>query len=152
MLRSLVGSEMCIRDRSYNEDVGDKSLYLFNCYLNGFLQGEQFQNERNIRDFFFAFQKWMEQKYECTLSQSWCNILRFHTGNEKEAFELFYYELDQFNKSSYFENSIPADQNNHNTNAYGAVHVLGDDIDAIKFKQEQYNNCLLYTSPSPRDS
>jgi len=83
---------------SYKKYIGEKSLYLLNCYLNGYCYNIEWKDSilsfegsdseikntqslyfdiTEIREFFFAFQSWIGQKYLCQW-QSWSNIIRFH--------------------------------------------------------------------------
>lgn len=43
-----------------------------------------------------SFQDFVEKKYQINFSQSWCNIIEFHSSSENEAFELFFKLLDEF--------------------------------------------------------
>lgn len=144
---------------SYNECLGAKSIYFLKCYLDGFARVVQFHEETKsdlfqnslaeertktydefamINDFFLDFQKWIEDKYSCKLSQSWYNIIYFYTNSEEEAFELFYYELEQFYKINYRKDDMR--KNNYNVSYYGKIDVIGDDIEYTQFNKEQYNN------------
>lgn len=43
-----------------------------------------------------SFQYFVVKKYQITLSQSWVNIIEFHSSSENEAFDLFFRLLDEF--------------------------------------------------------
>lgn len=94
----------------YKGYLGTKSLCLLHCYLLGFQadkllfkkpkvveEKEQILGlEDAIWNFMKEFQRWIELKYACKLTQSWSNILRFHTEYEEDAFDLFYADLEEY--------------------------------------------------------
>lgn len=43
-----------------------------------------------------SFQDFVVKKYQITFSQSWDNIIEFHSSSENEAFDLFFKLLDEF--------------------------------------------------------
>ncbi len=43
-----------------------------------------------------SFQNFVAKKYQITFSQSWDNIIEFHSSSENEAFDLFFKLLDEF--------------------------------------------------------
>jgi hypothetical protein len=43
-----------------------------------------------------SFQDFVVKKYQINFSQSWFNIIEFHSSSENEAFELFFKLLDEF--------------------------------------------------------
>lgn len=144
---------------SYKKYIGDKSLYVLNCYLKGFIYNLDWKNHSpsdyvnykaiknqciditEIREFFIMFQNWIGLKYSSQW-QSWCNIIRFYSDNEEEAFETFFNELKLFcesdaiieNKEKNISNKILIH------NKYGKIQLYGHNIDLVVFKKEQYNN------------
>lgn len=140
----------------YKGYLGTKSLCLLHCYLLGFQadkllfkkpkvveEKEQILGlEDAIWNFMKEFQRWIELKYACKLTQSWSNILRFHTDNEEEAFDLFYQELHIFYQSGIFIEPQEQDTNEKNKKQYCAedVQIYGQDITLVSFKKTQYNH------------
>lgn len=140
----------------YKGYLGTKSLCLLHCYLLGFQadkllfkkpkvveEKEQILGlEDAIWNFMKEFQRWIELKYACKLTQSWSNILRFHTDNEEEAFDLFYQELHIFYQSGIFIEPQEQDTNKKNKKQYCAedVQIYGQDITLVSFKKTQYNH------------
>lgn len=145
---------------NYKNDLGAKSLQFLSCYLFGF-QTELRQVKSSwskptpvdeaahfldiadpqIWDFMIGFQRCIELKYACTLTQSWSNILRFHTDNEEEAFDLFYRELHCFYQSGIsveFEKTNPRAATK---SCYRVedVQIYGQDIALRTFKNAQYD-------------
>jgi len=43
-----------------------------------------------------SFHDFVVKKYQINFSQSWSNIIEFHSSSENEAFELFFELLDEF--------------------------------------------------------
>lgn len=43
-----------------------------------------------------SFQDFVVKRYQITFSQSWCNIIEFHSSSENEAFDMFFRLLDEF--------------------------------------------------------
>ncbi len=140
----------------YKGYLGTKSLCLLHCYLLGFQadkllfkkpkvveEKEQILGlEDAIWNFMKEFQRWIELKYACKLTQSWSNILRFHTDNEEEAFDLFYQELHIFYQSGIFIEPQEQDTNEKNKKQYCAedVQIYGQDITLVSLKKTQYNH------------
>ncbi len=140
----------------YKGYLGTKSLCLLHCYLLGFQadkllfkkpkvveEKEQILGlEDAIWNFMKEFQRWIELKYACKLTQSWSNILRFHTDNEEEAFDLFYQELHIFYQSGILIEPQEQDANKKNKKQYCAedVQIYGQDITLVSFKKTQYNH------------
>ena len=140
----------------YKGYLGTKSLCLLHCYLLGFQadkllfkkpkvveEKEQILGlEDAIWNFMKEFQRWIELKYACKLTQSWSNIVRFHTDNEEEAFDLFYQELHIFYQSGIFIEPQEQDTNEKNKKQYCAedVQIYGQDITLVSFKKTQYNH------------
>ncbi len=140
----------------YKGYLGTKSLCLLHCYLLGFQADKLFFKkpkvveekeqilglEDAIWNFMKEFQRWIELKYACKLTQSWSNILRFHTDNEEEAFDLFYQELHIFYQSGIFIEPQEQDTNEKNKKQYCAedVQIYGQDITLVSFKKTQYNH------------
>ena len=144
----------------YKRFLGAKSLHLLACYLFGFHMEllhikpsfEALQSDKEaqvyelhdikIWDFLAGFQRWIELKYACKLTQSWSNILRFHTDNEEEAFDLFYQELHIFYQSGILIEPQEQDANKKNKKQYCAedVQIYGQDITLVSFKKTQYNH------------
>lgn len=147
---------------SYKKYIGEKSLYLLNCYLNGYCYNIEWKDSilsfegsdseikntqslyfdiTEIREFFFAFQSWIGQKYLCQW-QSWSNIIRFHCDNEEDAFETFYNELELFCESATIierkkVNIIDEDFAHY---GLGKVQVYGHNIGVVTFKKDQFNS------------
>ena len=46
-----------------------------------------------------AFQGWIQTRFNVQISQSWNNIILFHSPNAQEAFENFYELLNEFLES-----------------------------------------------------
>ncbi len=140
----------------YKGYLGTKSLCLLHCYLLGFQadkllfkkpkvveEKEQILGlDLAIWNFMKEFQRWIELKYACKLTQSWSNILRFHTDNEEEAFDLFYQELHIFYQSGILIEPQEQDTNEKNKKQYCAedVQIYGQDITLVLFKKTQYNH------------
>lgn len=140
----------------YKGYLGTKSLCLLHCYLLGFQadkllfkkpkvveEKEQILGlDLAIWNFMKEFQRWIELKYACKLTQSWSNILRFHTDNEEEAFDLFYQELHIFYQSGIFIEPQEQDTNEKNKKQYCAedVQIYGQDITLVSLKKTQYNH------------
>ena len=98
----------------YKRFLGAKSLRLLADYLWGFhmellhikpsfeaykpdKEAQVYElHDLKIWDFLAGFQRWIELKYACKLTQSWSNILRFHTEYEEDAFDLFYADLEEY--------------------------------------------------------
>jgi len=142
---------------SYKKYIGEKSLYLLHCYLNGFKRSFDLEfdsskliiketqvlnsNFIEIGKFFHAFQIWIEQKYSSKW-QSWCNIIRFYTDNEEYAFEKFYEELKLFYESDTViesENVCISDED-YEYYGVGNIQLYGHNIEPVIFKNVQYNN------------
>ncbi len=140
----------------YKGYLGTKSLCLLHCYLLGFQadkllfkkpkvveEKEQILGlDLAIWNFMKEFQRWIELKYACKLTQSWSNILRFHTDNEEEAFDLFYQELHIFYQSGILIEPQEQDTNEKNKKQYCAedVQIYGQDITLVSLKKTQYNH------------
>ncbi len=142
---------------SYKKYIGQKSLYLLECYLNGFKRSFdlEFDSSKIIKmrsqvlssdlmeigEFFQAFQIWIGQKYSNNW-QSWCNIIRFYTDNEEQAFETFYDELRLFCESDTVIKSKKIYCSDEISECYGVgnIQIYGHNIDPVIFKKVQYNN------------
>lgn len=136
---------------SYKQFIGDRSLNLLSCYLDGFSRALSFHenedwcnpfNAENMGYFHMIFQRRIEEKYQCLLAQSLENILRFHSDSEEDAFELYYKELDIF-----CEEDVPICEykgKRHDDpeviKTYGKIRILGEDIEANSLKNEKYQD------------
>ena len=71
-------------------------------FIFGFVTGREGTNkEIDVSTNWFntangSFQEFVVKKYQITFSQSWYNIIEFHSSSENEAFDLFYKLLDEF--------------------------------------------------------
>jgi len=142
---------------SYKEYIGQKSLYLLDCYLDGFKRSfslefdsskiimEEMQvlssNFNEIVAFFQAFQIWIGKKYSSNW-QSWCNIIRFCTDNEEQAFETFYKELRLFYKSDAIieTKNVCISDKNYEYHGSRDAQIYGYNIKPVVFKNLQYND------------
>lgn len=86
---------------NHKDFIQDKSLSLLYCYIRGLMKavGNDIDN-LGVYEFDQLFQSYIESKYNCKLSKSWCNILRFYADGEEEAFILFHKELYLFEEGS----------------------------------------------------
>jgi hypothetical protein len=81
---------------------GRKTLAHLEHFICGFVTGREGTNKEidESTNWFSpsigAFQSFVVKKYQITISQSWCNIIEFHTSSENEAFNLFFNLLDEF--------------------------------------------------------
>ena len=144
----------------YRSCLGARSLDLLACYLFGF-QMELMQIKPSaedlepveetqilelcdlkIWDFLAGFQRWIELKYACKLTQSWSHILCFHTDSEEEAFDLFYQELHYFYQNGIFIEHEKTDVTASLKTCYRAeeVHIYGQDIALVTFQNPQYHH------------
>lgn len=144
----------------YRSYLGARSLDLLACYLSGF-QMEFMQikpsnkdlepveeaqvlelYDPKIWDFLAGFQRWIELKYACKLTQSWSHILRFYTDSEEEAFDLFYQELRYFYQNGIFIEDEKTDITAGHKTCYRAedVHIYGQDTALVTFQNPQYHH------------
>lgn len=142
---------------SYKKYIGQKSLYLLECYLNGVKKRFDLEFDSSqivktksqvlssdltgIGEFLQMFQIWIGQKYFNSW-QSWCNIIRFYTDNEEQAFEKFFQELKLFYESDTIIESKKVCISDEICEYYGAgnIKMYGHNINSIIFKNVQYNN------------
>lgn len=81
---------------------GRKTIGHLENFIFGFTTGREGTNKEidRSRNWFSpsngAFQDFVVKKYQITLTQSWCNIITFHSSSENEAFDLFFKLLDEF--------------------------------------------------------
>ncbi|EOS34765.1 hypothetical protein C804_01292 [Lachnospiraceae bacterium A4] len=141
----------------YKRFLGAKSLHLLACYLFGFhmellhikpsfeaykpdKEAQVYElHDLKIWDFLAGFQRWIELKYACKLTQSWSNILRFHTEYEEEAFDLFYQELYFYYQNGIFIECEETNVTAKDSSCYRAenIQIYGQDIAQITFKNPQ---------------
>lgn len=81
---------------------GRKTLAHLSNFIYGFLTGRKGTNkeiDKSTNLFCVTnggFQDFVAKRYQITISQSWCNIIEFHSTSEDEAFDLFFKLLDEF--------------------------------------------------------
>jgi len=72
------------------------SINLLDAYISGWIyRSPQDINDINIM---LEFQGWVEKRYSQNISQSWAKIILFHSTDEYEALNNFFYDFDLFLK------------------------------------------------------
>jgi len=78
--------------------IGQKSISNLYMFLNGYRHAcyehglSSSEDEKIFRD----FQEWTQQYFSIKISQSWSNIILFHSPNEDYAFDQFFELFNQF--------------------------------------------------------
>lgn len=79
---------------------GRRTLAHLSKFIFGFVTGREGTNKEIDANWFSpsngSFQDFVVKRYQITLTQSWCNIIEFHSSSDNEAFELFFKLLDEF--------------------------------------------------------
>lgn len=76
--------------------LGRNSLELLKAYMDGWVSAYQ-ELDCNLDLLFFSdFQIYIQDYYKVLSDQSWANIIRFYSVDDREALDLFYLHLDKF--------------------------------------------------------
>ena len=63
---------------------------------------ENSQIDTGLDDFRYNFGKWVSKQFNCTTSQGWSKIVRFHSRTNEDSVTLFFSLLNKFkNENNY---------------------------------------------------
>ena len=74
---------------------GKKSLEALCFSLAGYMLREA-ELDKNSGDWFSGFQEFVSAYYGVENSRGWCDVIRFNSADEDEAFEKFYQLLSEY--------------------------------------------------------
>lgn len=78
--------------------LGKRSIENLKVFLDGYALA-QYHHQVEISDdwkLLGRFQEWVQTKYNIQLTQSWANILLFHSPDEYHALDLFFQDFKEF--------------------------------------------------------
>lgn len=79
--------------------LGRSSIDLLKAYMDGWISANQ-ELDSNLDLLFFSdFQIYIQDYYKVLSDQSWANIIRFYSVDDREALDLFYVHLEEFIKN-----------------------------------------------------
>lgn len=76
--------------------LGRNSLELLKAYMDGWVSACQELDCSLDLLFFSDFQIYIQDYYKVVIDQSWANIIRFYSIDDREALDLFYVHLEKF--------------------------------------------------------
>lgn len=76
--------------------LGSESVVKLADFLRGYSYALDTHCSTSTHQFLGAFQEWVARRFSVQISQSWENIIRFHSVDEKEAMRLFWELLDEY--------------------------------------------------------
>ena len=88
--------------------IGSRSIIKLKAFLDGYyFRGiESTLEQEEQMSFWKLFQSWIANKYGITSSHSWARIILFFPNDERDAFETFFQDLEDFKESSEPTNKV----------------------------------------------
>jgi hypothetical protein len=76
--------------------IGGESVVKLAAFLRGYSYALDQHCSMNTHEFLAGFRDWVANRFSVTISQSWENIIQFHSVDDKEAMQLFWKLLDEY--------------------------------------------------------
>jgi hypothetical protein len=75
---------------------GSDSIIKLASFLRGFTYALEHHCSVDTHRFLAEFREWVAKRFSVTISQSWENIILFHSTDDREAMKLFWTLLDEY--------------------------------------------------------
>ena len=95
--KSVIGILKRIRERP-GVFLGGASVERLHMFMLGYeicLYEEKYQSDEGF-SMMSGFREFMRKKYRVQMSKTWADIISFYSGDDKEAFDLFYKLFDEY--------------------------------------------------------
>ena len=76
--------------------IGGDSVVKLAAFLRGYSHALDQHCSMKTHQFLEGFREWVAKHFSVTISQSWENIIQFHSADEKEAMQMFWRLMDEY--------------------------------------------------------